>query len=1065
MPPPNSPQEGQRKLAAIMAADVAGYSRLMAEDERATVNALKQARAVFKDKVEAHQGRLIDTAGDSVLAEFRSVVEAVQCAVEVQAEIKTLNEPVEDRRRMYFRIGVNLGDVIEEADATIYGDGVNIAARLEALAEPGGVNVSGKVYDEVKGKLDDVGFGFLGEQDVKNIPEPVRAYKVLAEGETSTAEMRGGSKAVLRRPKVVAGLVAALAVVIGVAVWGLTIRVEAPQMVKADGTPTDDPMLAIPMGPSIAVLPFDNLSGDQGQDLFAEGLAADISRHLSLQPKYFVIGRGTTGHYKGRSIQEIGSELGVAFVVEGTVRKSGDTIRVTAALTDADNGKELWSSAYDRKLSADDFFEIQDEITNNIAITIGDSYGVIAKATRAASLKRGGTSLSGLECVLLAYRYFETISGDDHLRARDCLEGIVAGEPNYADAWGWLAILYSHESAVGYNAKEGSLDRALNAGQNAIEIDAGSQMAWEGLAAARFFRHEYEEFDTAARRALTINPNDAATLANMALYYGVWGNFDISLPLMEKVMTLSPYHQFWYHYPFYFSAMRNGQYSKALEFARKSRVPGAWFSHMYVAAALGQSGKKDEAGEEAVALLKILPTFPGYFHSFATSWNFPDDIRNQIVRGMEKAGIEFQSEKVISDGPSRPIIAVLPFDNMSGDPKQEYFADGITEDIITRLAQFPDILVLGRNTTFQFKDQAVDIKTIAEKLGADYVVEGSIRRGGDTVRVTAQLLGGGDWTHLWAETYDRALDPTNLFGIQDEITAAIAGRIGDPYGEVGQEEFRRSDRHAPKHVSSYDCVLRYFDYQLNFLPESFFETRDCLKKAVEIEPDYAEALAYLAVMYMEEISFGFDPDGDATYDEALRLLEKATALDPRSGLVRAQLALGLVMTNDLSRAVRELDEALRLAPNNQEVNARAIQVLAYMGEYERSDSLMDGLRKMNPNYPPWMNWMPAYGHLARGENTEAIALLEMTQMGWQDWTHAFIAAAHCLNGDIAEGRASLDVALEIDPGLADTFWSDTYYWQKGPGPRPMINAVEAGLEACGWDVPPDPGPEAFAPVQ
>ena len=333
------------------------------------------------------------------------------------------------------------------------------------------------------------------------------------------------------------------------------------------------------------------------------------------------------------------------------------------------------------------------------------------------------------------------------------------------------------------------------------------------------------------------------------------------------------------------------------------------------------------------------------------------------------------------------------------------------------------------------------------------------------MRVTAQLLEGEDGTHLWAETYDRALDPTNLFAVQDEITAAIAGRIGDPYGEVGQEEFRRSDRRAPKHVSSYGCVLRYFDYQLNFRPESFFETRDCLKKAVEIEPDYAEALAYLAVMYIEEIAFGFDPTGDATFDEALRLLEKASALDPRSGLVRAQLAIGLYMTNDLNRAVRELDEALRLAPNNQEVNVRAIQILAYIGEYERSNALMDDLKKMNPNYPPWLNWMPAYAHLARGENTEAIALLEMTQMGWQDWTRAFIAAAHCLNGDIAEGQASLEVALEIDPDLADTYWSETYFWIKGPGSRPMIDAVEAGLEACGWDVPPDPGPEAFAPVQ
>ena len=239
--PPIDDQEGQRKLAAILAADVAGYSKLMADDERATIPSLKVARAVFRERIEAHAGRLIDTTGDSVLAEFRSPVEAVECAVEIQRQLKTINEPAPDHRQMHFRIGVNLGDVIEEADGTIYGDGVNVAARLEGLAEPGGIMLADVARQTVEGKLD-VGLADAGEHEVKNIAKPVRAWRVLLDGEEAGAPVAK----TFRRPKVIAGLAAALAVVIGLAVWGVAVRVEVPQMVMADGTPTDDPILAMP---------------------------------------------------------------------------------------------------------------------------------------------------------------------------------------------------------------------------------------------------------------------------------------------------------------------------------------------------------------------------------------------------------------------------------------------------------------------------------------------------------------------------------------------------------------------------------------------------------------------------------------------------------------------------------------------------------------------------------------------------------------------------------------------------------------------------------------------------
>ena len=278
--PPIDDQEGQRKLAAILAADVAGYSKLMADDERATIASLKVARAVFRERIEAHAGRLIDTTGDCVLAEFRSPIEAVECAVEIQRQLKTINEPAPDHRQMHFRIGVNLGDVIEEADGTIYGDGVNVAARLEGLAEPGGIMLADVARQTVEGKLD-VGLADAGEHEVKNIAKPVRAWRVLLDGEEAGAPVAK----TFRRPKVIAGLAAALAVVIGLAVWGVAVRVEVPQMVMADGTPTDDPILAMPTGPSIIVLPFENLSTESDQQYFADGITIDILSALRVRPE------------------------------------------------------------------------------------------------------------------------------------------------------------------------------------------------------------------------------------------------------------------------------------------------------------------------------------------------------------------------------------------------------------------------------------------------------------------------------------------------------------------------------------------------------------------------------------------------------------------------------------------------------------------------------------------------------------------------------------------------------------------------------------------------------------
>jgi adenylate cyclase len=472
-----------RKLAAIMSADVVGYSRLMGADEAATVETLKDYRGAIRRLTERHKGRVVNAPGDNILVEFPSAVEAVLCAVEIQKSLEGRNIELDAERRMEFRIGVNLGDVIEEADGTIYGDGVNIAARMEALAEAGGICISNTVYDAVEGKID-YGFDFLGAQEVKNIAKPINVYRVRTDGKVAPAEQPD-------RSVFVRGYVAAAAtvvvVLVAVIVWLVTERSQPEQEVvaedvagaetavqeTAESAPESDPVLAMPTGPKIAVLPFQNTSGDPEQEYFSDGIAEDIITELSRFDELHVLSRNSTFQYKGKALagRQIASELGADYVVEGSVRKSGTRVRVTAQLLDAEEGSHLWAESYDRELTADSIFEVQDEISGQIVTIIADAYGIIT-VTRLNQARQAAThDLGAYECVLQAHEFYRIyFNAEKHAIVRDCLEQAVETDPNYADAWVWLSGMYRDEYLYGFNPRPNSLDRMEEAGMRAIEL-------------------------------------------------------------------------------------------------------------------------------------------------------------------------------------------------------------------------------------------------------------------------------------------------------------------------------------------------------------------------------------------------------------------------------------------------------------------------------------------------------------------------------------------------------------------------------------------------------------------
>jgi TolB-like protein/class 3 adenylate cyclase len=352
-------EEGyKRKLTAIFSADVAGYSRLMGEDEAATVKTLSAYREVMASLIKQHRGRVIDSPGDNILAEFGSVVDAVQCGVAVQKELQARNEDLPENRRMEFRIGINLGDVIEEGDR-IYGDGVNIAARLEALADPGGICVSKTAFDHIETKLP-LGYDYLGEQEVKNITKPVGAYRVLMDPRITVAGKKPGPMK-WKKPAI-AGALAVLVVIVAAALWFAT----RPAPPATDPASKEKMAFPLPDKPSIAVLPFQNIGGDPKEAYFSDGLAENIITQLSQVHSIFVIARNSSFTYKGKpvKVQQVAEELGVRYVLEGSVQREGDRIRVTAQLVDATTGHHLWADRYDRDLK--DIFSIQDDITQKI---------------------------------------------------------------------------------------------------------------------------------------------------------------------------------------------------------------------------------------------------------------------------------------------------------------------------------------------------------------------------------------------------------------------------------------------------------------------------------------------------------------------------------------------------------------------------------------------------------------------------------------------------------------------------------------------------------------------------
>ncbi len=522
-----------RKLAAILSADVVGYSRLMAEDEDATVRTLAAYREEVALLVRQHRGRVVDFTGDNFLAEFPTATDAVECALEIQRVLSARNAPLPSERKMQFRIGIHMGEVRVE-EGRLYGDGVNIAARLEGLAEQGGICISATVHDQVRNKLDAT-YQDLGDQTVKNIPHQVRAYRV--EPRAWQPEPRAEAPpAKARRFRTALLALSALLFLFGVGLWatwpaplGLLIDVAG-----VSGPPVNP---ALPDRPSIAVLPFTNMSGDPEQEYFSDGLTEDVTNELARLPYLFVIARHSAFMYKGKqvNVEDVGRELGVRYVLEGSVRKVGDRVRVTAQLIDATTGGHLWSRRYDRELS--DIFAIQSDISGEILAAMRVEIGT-AEAQRLARKPR--QSFTASDALWRGLYYLNRGSREDVEESRTLFERAIELAPERGAAYAFLGFTYLQESMQGWSADAALLDRAEALGSRAVELNPSAAPGHVLLGFASFFRDRPEGTIAQAERAIELEPNNPVHHALRGIAMARQGRFLEATRSIRQALRLNP---------------------------------------------------------------------------------------------------------------------------------------------------------------------------------------------------------------------------------------------------------------------------------------------------------------------------------------------------------------------------------------------------------------------------------------------------------------------------------------------------------------------------------------------
>jgi len=719
---------------------------------------------------------------------------------------------------------------------------------------------------------------------------------------------------------------------------------------------------AVNAAPRIVIAPFEAAGGDAVLSANARSLRDNIVAGLS--------------RFSTFAVASSSDENGTRYRLEGTLQQAGDTLRLTARLTDTQTGEQIWSERFDQPTENRQILAIQDDLTDYLVASVADPYGALMRNLQAPVAAKDPASLTPYEAVVRHAIYRQRLSVEDHLATRDALERAAVEAPNNADVFAALAAITIEEIKHGYNVKADSGDRALKAAQRAMTIDRNNAYANFELAEVQYFRRNNDAFKAAAERAIELNPRDTEMLAMLGILTAYAGDWDRGTELTSRAKALNPNHPGWYNFAEFFNSYRMKDYDRALEFAQHINQPD-YFPDAYARAAVyGQLGRSAEAQAAASQFLNLWPfRLDQFVEMDLETWFYAQpSLIAQIVDGLHKAGLEIEL------GAAAPVseksVAVLPFVDMSASQDQEYFADGVSEEILNVLVRIPNLKVAGRTSSFSFKNKNDDLRKIGGSLGVNHVLEGSVRKSGDKLRITAQLVRTQDGFHVWSQTYDREL--TDIFEIQDDIAKSVARALAISFGlNVKNIATGRTNN-----IEDYEDYLRARKLILLRGQKNLDAALLLLNDVTARAPDFAPAWVQIAYVYSVYESYlplrgGLAPEGDWRRWRAIgrAAAERALSLDAQNAEAQIYLAMFRYYEADYAEAAKAVDRAVELAPENPAVLDSAAQMFYDLGYFKEARKYAERAIAIDPLVAVYENSLGNilwYGHNAFDE-TGAIA--------------------------------------------------------------------------------------------
>ena len=834
----------------------------------------------------------------------------------------------------------------------------------------------------------------------------------------------------------------------------------------------------------VAVLPFKAASGDAELEGLADGLNEDVTTGLSRFPYLQVIANNSAMAYKGRAadIRTVGRELGARYVIEGSIRKRGRALRVSAQLMDAVSGAQLWAETYDREVGDAGTFQIQDDLTDHIVTAVADGYGVLVRSMAAPTRERKVEELSAAELVLRYYAYMQQVDVQEHAALRAGFERVLQREPNYAIAWACLANLYVLEYADGFNPREKPLERAQEAAWRAVKIDPACQMGWKLLAAVHFFSRDFTSFRETAERALSLNPRDGTTVAYTAMMMGFAGDWERGVALMQRAMELNRHHPGWYYNIFFHDHYRKGNYEAALQAAKKINMPEYHWMHLTIAATCGMLGRYEEARTAIESLRKYNPTFLDLenVREELRRWDPDKDEVERFMQGLQKAGLKYGTKHSSADsvateeaaassaGTSPSLagqavvksgsgaaraeegfwVAVLPFKYTGSNQDLKALAEGLAEEVTTGLSRFSYLRVIARGSAAKYSSESGDVRAIGKELGARYVMEGSLRQAGNKLRLAVQLADTVSGAHLWAETYERAFTPESLFELQDDLVPRIVATIADQYGVLPRSMSEVLRNKSEDALTPHEAVLRTFSYFSRIDREEHAVVRDILERSVRDAPDHADSWSLLAMIYRGEFAQGFNARPNSL-DRALDAARRAVDLAPTHALGHSALATIYFFRKEMMAFRIEAERAFELNPFDASVKAYQGLLLAVSGEWERGCQLVEFALQLNPNCPGYFYFARCWNGYRQGKYEEVLE--GVTRINMPSYFHvpAIKAAASGQLGRRDEAQKALQEVLALRPDFAAAARQEYAKWCDSE----LVEHLIEGLRKAGLEIP------------